>query len=181
VALELVNDVFGGAFSSRINMNLREDKHWSYGVRSTLSAARGQRPFLSISPVQADKTKDALAELVKEYGDITVARPISVAELKDVQNNATLGLPGTFETVQQLSSAYSAILKYGLPEDYFNTYTRKAMALTPDEANALAKKYIRPDHLVWVVVGDMSKVEAGVRELELGDVRKIDADGNPLK
>ncbi|HWW82386.1 MAG TPA: pitrilysin family protein [Vicinamibacterales bacterium] len=181
VALELVNDVFGGAFSSRINMNLREDKHWSYGVRSTLSAARGQRPFLSISPVQADKTKEALAELVKEYGNITVAKPISVAELKDVQNNATLGLPGTFETVQQLSSAYSAILKYSLPEDYFNTYTRKAMALTPDDANALARKYILPDHLVWVVVGDMSKVEAGVRELKLGEVRKIDADGNALR
>jgi zinc protease len=67
-----------------------------------------------------------------------------------------------------------------LPEDYFNTYTQKALALTPDTANELAKRLIQPDHLIWVVVGDMSKVEAGIRELNLGEVHKIDADGNPV-
>ncbi len=89
-------------------------------------------------------------------------------------------MPGTFETVQQLSGAYGNILQYGLPEDYYNTFTQKALALTPDSANEIAKKYILPDHLIWVVVGDMSKVEAGVRELNLGEVHKIDADGNPV-
>jgi zinc protease len=181
IPLQLVNDIFGGNFSSRINMNLREDKHWSYGVFSFLPAARGQRPYLSISPVETDKTKESLAELVKEYKDITGAKPITEEEVKDEQSNATLGLPGTFETVQQLSGAYAQIIQYGLPEDYFNTFTEKAMSLTPESANAIAKKFILPDHLIWVVVGDMSKVEQGIRDLNLGEVHKIDVDGNPVE
>ena len=181
IPLQLVNDVFGGNFGSRINMNLREDKHWSYGVFTFMSAARGQRPYLSISPVETDKTKESLSELVKEYKDIVGGKPIEEKELKDEQSNATLGLPGSFETVQQLAGAYSQILQYGLPEDYFNTFTEKAMSLTPESANEIAKKFILPDHLVWVVVGDMSKVEAGIRDLNLGEVHKIDADGNAVQ
>jgi zinc protease len=181
VSLQLVNDIFGGKFSSRINMNLREDKHWSYGVFSTLPAARGQRPYISISAVQTDKTKESMVELVKEYNNIVGGKPITAEEVKDEQSNATLGLPGSFETVQQLSGAYGTILQYGLPGDYFNTFTQKAMALTPDSANETAKKYILPEHLVWVVVGDMSQVESGIRELNLGEVHKIDADGNPVQ
>jgi len=181
VDLQLVNDIFGGKFSSRLNMNLREDKHWSYGVFSVLPAARGQRPYISISAVQADKTKESMQELVKEYRDIVGPKPITEEEVKDEQDNATLGLPGTFETVQQLGNAYGTILQYSLPEDYYNTFTQKALALTPPTANEIAKKYILPDHVVWVVVGDMSKVEAGIRELNLGEVHKIDADGNAVK
>jgi len=181
VDLQLVNNIFGGKFSSRINMNLREDKHWSYGVFSVLPAARGQRPYISVSAVQTDKTKESIEELVKEYRDIVGPKPITEAEVKDEQDNATLGLPGTFETVQQLGNAYGTILQYSLPEDYYNTFTQKALALTPPTANETAKKYILPDHLVWVVVGDMSKVEGGIRELNLGEVHKIDADGNPVK
>jgi zinc protease len=181
IPLQLVNDVFGGNFGSRINMNLREDKHWSYGVFSAIPAARGQRPYLSISPVETDKTKESLSELVKEYKDIAGGKPIVEKELKDEQDNATLGLPGSFETVQQLAGAYSQILQYGLPEDYFNTFTAKAMSLTPASANEIAKKFILPDHLVWVVVGDMNKVEQGIRELNLGEIHKIDADGNAVQ
>ncbi len=181
IALQLVNGIFGGKFSSRINMNLREDKHWSYGVRAVLPAARGQRPYVSISAVQTDKTKESIVELVKEYKNVAGEKPITPAELKDEQSNTTLGLPGSFETVQQLSGAYGNILQFGLPEDYYNTFTQKALALTPESANEIAKKYILPDHLVWVVVGDMSKVESGIRELNLGEVHKIDADGNPAQ
>jgi zinc protease len=180
VEQSLLNNIFGGSFSSRINMNLREDKHWSYGVRSTLPAAVGQRPYLSVSPVQTDKTGEALQELVREYGNVAGAKPITVDELRDAQTNETLGLPGAFETVGQLSGAYANILQYGLPENYYATLTQKAMALTPEGANALAKKSFMPNNLIWVVVGDMSKVEAGVRALNLGDVKKLDADGNPL-
>jgi zinc protease len=181
LALQLVNDIFGGKFSSRINMNLREDKHWSYGVRSVLPAARGQRPYISISAVQTDKTKESMIELVKEYNGIAGEKPITDEELKDDQNNTTLGLPGNFETAQQLSGAYGTILQNGLPEDYYNTFTQRATALTPANANEIAKKYIQPSHLVWVVVGDMSKVEDGIRALNLGDVHKIDPDGNPVQ
>ncbi len=180
VALQLVNGIFGGKFSARINMNLREDKHWSYGVRAVLPPAKGQRPYISISAVQTDKTKESMVELVKEYKGIAGEKPITAEELKDEQSNTTLALPGTFETVQQLSGAYGNIIQYNLPEDYYNTFTQKALALTPESANEVAKKYILPDHLIWVVVGDMSKVESGVRELNLGEVHKIDAEGNPV-
>jgi zinc protease len=181
IPLSLVNDVFGGNFSSRINMNLREDKHWSYGVGSRLIPARGERPYVSFSPVQTDKTKESMSELVAEYKGIVSDKPISEAELKDEQTNSTLSLPGSFETVQQLSGAYGNILQYNLPEDYYNTYTQKVLAVTPTEANEVAKKYIQPQHLIWLVVGDMSKVEAGIRELNIGEVHKIDSDGNPVQ
>ena len=75
--------------------------------------------------MQTDKTKESMVELVKEYNDIVGGKPITEEELKDEQSNATLGLPGSFETVQQLTGAYSQILQYGLPEDYYNTFTRK--------------------------------------------------------
>ena len=181
IPIQIVNNVFGGTFSSRINMNLREDKHWSYGTFAAIPAARGQRPYFSVAPVQTDKTKESLSEMVKEYHDIIGTRPIDEKELGREQANATLGLPGSFETVQQLAGAYSQIIQYGLPADYFNTFTQNVLALNPDSANAIAKKLIQPDHVVWVVVGDMSKVEAGIRELNLGDIHKIDADGNAVQ
>ena len=179
IVLQQVNDVLGGTFSSRENMNLREDKHWSYGVRSIIPDAIGQRPLLSIAPVQADKTKEALREMVAEYRGIFGAHPIGKQELADVQTHETLGLPGSFETAKQLGEKYAAILQYGLPEDYFNTLTPRILAVTADEANSLARRLILPDRQIWIVVGDLDKIEAGVRELHVGEIRRIDADGNP--
>ena len=181
LSLDIVNDIFGGTFNSRINMNLREDKHWSYGVRSNLQAALGQRPFMSVSPVQTDKTRESLQELVREYRDIAGGKPITAQELKGAVDNNTLGLPGGFETAGQLTSAYTNIVQYGLPEDYYNTYTQKAVSLTPAQANALAARSFTPDRLVWIVVGDMSKIESGIRSLNIGEVRKIDVDGKPVQ
>ncbi len=179
--LDIVNDVFGGTFSSRINMNLREDKHWSYGVSSQLSPAIGQRPFMSVSPVQTDKTREAMQELVLEYRNIAGGKPITAEELKGALDNNTLGLPGSFETANQLTSAYNNIVQYGLPDDYYNTFTEKALSLTPQQANALAARSFTPERLVWVVVGDLSKIEAGIRSLNVGEVRKIDVDGKVVK
>ena len=181
VPLQLVNNIFGGTFSSRINMNLREDKHWSYGVGAGLRAAVGQRLYMSTSPVQTDKTRESLQELVREYADIAGGRPITAAELAAAQSNETLGLPGSFETAGQLSSAYQTILQYKLAENYYSTFTPTVMALTPAQANAMAARSIQPNKLAWVVVGDMSKVEEGIRELKLGDVVKIDADGKRVE
>jgi len=181
VALNLLNDVFGGTFSSRLNMILREDKHWSYGVGTSLVAARGQRLLVSDSPVQTDRTADSLRELAREYAALGSARPVTPRELQDAQANETLGLPGSFETVGQLSNAYATILQYGLPEDYYNTYTAKALALSPAELNALAARVVLPRQPVWIVVGDMSRIEAPIRALNLGTVRRIDVEGKPLE
>ncbi len=179
--LQIVNSIFGGTFSSRLNMNLREDKHWSYGVGASLPAAVGQRLYMSSSPVQTDKTTESLKELVQEYANITGAKQITAEELRFAQNNATLSLPGNFETAGQLSGAYQNIIQYKLPKDYYNTFTSEVMAMTPEQANSLAARTIAPSKLVWVVVGDMSKVEAGVRGLNLGEVIKLDVDGNVVK
>jgi len=181
IALGQVNEVFGGSFSARINMNLREDKHWSYGVRAQFINGASQRTYASFSPVQTDKTKEAIAELVKEYHGIVGAKPITAEELKDAQSNETLALPGSMETDGNVARSYAGILQYKLPADYYNTLTAKILALTPEQVNAEAKQAILPDHLVWIIVGDMSKVEAGIRELNIGEVHKIDVDGNVLK
>lgn len=181
IALGQVNEVFGGSFSARINMNLREDKHWSYGVRAQLINGASQRTYASFSPVQTDKTREAIAELVKEYHGIVGAKPITAEELKDAQSNETLALPGSMETDGNVARSYAGILQYKLPADYYNTLTAKILALTPEQVNAEAKQAILPDHLIWIIVGDMSKVEAGIRELNIGEVHKIDVDGNVLK
>ena len=136
---------------------------------------------MSASPVQTDKTKESMEQLVEEFKNIVGSKPISEAELKLQQSDSTLSLPGRFETMIQVSTGYSTILEYNLPEDYYNTYTEKVLAITPEKMNEIAKKYIQPGHLVWLVVGDMSKVEAGIRELKIGEVHKIDADGNPVQ
>jgi hypothetical protein len=128
------------------------------------------------SGAKATAPKVAMAGVIIPIPDIAYTKFV----LKDAQNNDTLGLPGSFETVQQLAGAYSNILEYDLPDDYYNTFTQKVLELTPEGANAMAKRLVLPDHLIWVVVGDMSKVEAGIRELNLGEVHKIDADGNPV-
>lgn len=180
VALNLLNDVFGGTFSSRLNMDLREDKHWSYGVGSTLVPARGQRILFSASPVQTDKTAPALRELMRAYAGIAGARPITQPELEAAQASETLGLPGAFETIAQLSNGYAGILQYRLPEDYYNSYTEKVLALAPADLNALAARTILPRQQVWIVVGDMRRIEAEVRALGLGEVRRIDAEGAPV-
>ena len=181
IQMDLINDIFGGSFSSRINMNLREDKHWSYGVTSFMRDAAGQRAYLSIAPIQSDKTKEALQQLDMEYRGIIGTKPISPEELADAQTNQTLALPGSFETVGALSENYGQILQYSLPNDYFNTFTKKVMSVTKTEANEMVKRMILPDHLIWIVVGDMKSIEPGIRELNLGEIRKIDADGNPVK
>jgi zinc protease len=181
IHLTLVNNVLGGTFSSRMNMNLREDKHWSYGVFTQLGAAAGQRPLVSHSPVQTDKTADALKEIVNEYAGVAGAKPITPAELKLVQERESFALPGRYETAAQLARAYTTIVQYKLPEDFYVKYTPTALALTPDQANALAGRSILAKQQVWVVVGDMAKVEAGIRALNLGEVHRIDADGKVLK
>ena len=121
-----------------------------------------------------------LAHDPRQYAELGNARRVTPRELQDAQANETLGLPGSFETVGQLSNAYATILQYGLPEDYYNTYTATALAVTPAQLNALAARVVLPRQPVWIVVGDMSKIEAPIRALNLGQVRRIDVDGKAL-
>ncbi len=175
------NIVLGGDFNSRLNMNLREDKHWSYGVRTFLSDARGQRLFGVSAPVQTDKTKESLAEIQKEVTELLGKRPTTAAEFDRIQADRVLKLPGAWETMSSVQGSMGQVIVYGLADDYFQTWADKVRGLKREDYDAAAKKVLKPQSLVWVVVGDRSKIEAGVRELKLGTVTVIDADGNEVK
>jgi zinc protease len=180
IAIEAMNDGLGGTFSARLNMNLREDKHWSYGARSLLWAARGQRPFIALAPVQTDKTKESMAEMNKEFHAILGDRPLTAEELAKIQANETLRLPGSRETIDEVGQSIVDLVHFGFPDDYYETYAGKVRALKTTDLNDAAKVVVHPDNMIWVVVGDRAKIEAGVKELNLGEVRLMDADGKVL-
>ena len=181
IAIETMNTILGGTFTSRVNMNLREGKHWSYGAFTFLWPAQGQRPFIVYAPVQTDKTKESLVELNKELRAILDRQPISEKELNTAQKNQTLQLPGRWETNESVAGSIGDIVTFGLPDDYFTTYPAKVRSLSVSEVEKAAKEVVHPDQLVWVVVGDRSKVESAIRDLGWGEVRLLDADGNPAK
>jgi zinc protease len=176
IAIEAMNDVLGGNFSARINMNLREDKHWSYGAMSRMVGARGQRPFFVIAPVQSDKTKEALAEIDKELRGLLGDRPATPEELAKVQANTTLSLPGSRETMNAVGQSIIDLVQFGLPDDWYETYAGKVRALRTGDIAAAASEVIHPESVVWVVVGDRAHIEASVRELNLGEVRFLGAE-----
>jgi zinc protease len=178
-AIETLNGILGGQFISRLNMNLREDKHWSYGAGSVFFDARGQRPFIAYAPVQADKTKESVAEVEKELKGIRGQRPLTADELRAAQSGLTLTLPGQWETSDAVLASLAELVRFGYDDRYFDTYAEKIRKVTLADA-AQAAKRIDPDRLVWVVVGDRAKIEAGLRELNLGPLHLADADGNVL-
>jgi zinc protease len=180
VSIQTMNGVLGSDFSSRVNMNLREDKHWAYGAYTFFRDARGQRPFVAYAPVQTDKTKEALIELDKELRGITKDRPIQPDELSRAQASLTLTLPGSWETMAALAGAIGDIVTFGLDDRYYDTFAEKVRAQTVQSLTAAAADVVHPDQLVWVVVGDRSKIEPGLRELKLGEIRLIDTDGRPV-
>ncbi len=180
IAIETMNNILGGNFGARINMNLREDKHWSYGASSRLISARGQRPFVVIAPVQTDKTKESLIEIHKELRAILSDKPPTAEELAKVQANETLSLPGSRETMTEVANSIETLVEYGLPDDYYDKYAGRVRALQLSDIVATAKRVVRPENLVWVVVGDRAKIEAGVREVNLGELKFLDADGKPI-
>ena len=180
IAMEAMNDGLGGLFLSRINANLRENKHWSYGTTTLLWGARGQRPWFTIAPVQTDKTKESLVEVNNELHGIVGDHPLTQEELSVVQDNETLSLPGSRETQQELGDSINELVQFGLPDDYYETMAAKIRALRPADVANAAKIVDHPDNLIWVVVGDRSRIEAGVKELNLGELRFLSPDGKPL-
>jgi zinc protease len=181
IAIETMNSILGGTFTSRINMNLREHKHWSYGARTMVAGARAQRPFLVMAPVQTDKTKESLIEVQKELNGILKDKPITPDELKKAQVNQTLRLPGAWETAGSVAGSIAEIVRFNLPEDYYETYPNKVRALQLNELTQAANTVIDPAKLIWVVVGDRAKIEPGIRELGWGELTLLDVDGKQIQ
>jgi len=179
IAQTTMNTVLGGQFLSRVNLNLREEKHWSYGASTSLLDARGPRLFWGYAPVQADKTSEALAELRKELEGIRGPRPITAEELSLAQSRRSLALPGRWEGAGAVAASIAEIVRFGFPDDYYQGYAAKVRAVTLDDV-ARAARIIEPERLTWVVVGDRQKVEAGLEKLGLGKPVLLDADGNPV-
>ena len=180
VTIQTMNAVLGSDFSSRVNMNLREDKHWAYGAYTFFRDARGQRPFLAYAPVETDKTKEAVVELDKELRGIVKDRPITPEELSRAQASLTLTLPGSWETMAALSGAIADIVSFGLDDRYYDTFAEKVRSQTVQSLTEAAAEVVHPDQLVWVIVGDRSKIEPGLKQLNFGEIRLLDSDGKPV-
>ncbi len=177
--IETLNDILGGGFTARINMNLREDKGWSYGARGLLIDAAGQRPFFVFAPVQTDRTADSMAEIDKEIRGIRAdgGRPPTAEELARVKDQRTLTLPGRWETNRAVMADVVEMVRFGLPDDHWETWADAVRALELDDVAAEADRFLQPDRLIWVVVGDRARIEESVRALGLGELRFLDADG----
>ncbi|HEU0153651.1 MAG TPA: pitrilysin family protein [Arenimonas sp.] len=173
LALETVMRNFGGMATSRLNRNLRLEKHWSYGAYGGLNGARGPRTFVVNAPVQTDKTREAILEVKKEIEGVAGARPLAGEEYDSILRSQVARLPGRYETLDSLVSAALDMVNTGRDPAYYANYARDLAALDADALNAAATDVVRPDQLTWVIVGDLDQIEAGIRALELGEVRRI--------
>jgi len=179
--MDTMNAVLAGTFTSRVNMNLREDKHWSYGARASLADARGQRPWLLSAPVQTDRTVESIREILREVTEYIGTRPATTEEITKIRNRDVRALSGRYETNAAVAGAIGEMITFGRPDDYVRTLKDRIEAQTDDGVRAAAREALAPERLTWVVVGDLAKIEQPIRDLKLGTVQVLDADGNPVR
>jgi predicted Zn-dependent peptidase len=179
LAIEQMNNVLGGDFTSRINLNIREDKHWSYGSRSLIQNTRGQRPFLIMAPVQTDKTKESIQEVVKEVNAFVGDKPMTQSEFDKTKQNTVLGMSGMWETNAAVNGSLRDVVKYNLPDDYWKKYGGKVQGLSLKDVQLTAKSMVQPSNLGWFLAGDAAKTLPGLKELGM-EVIQIDANGKVI-
>jgi predicted Zn-dependent peptidase len=175
-----MNGAFGGSFTSRLNMNLREGKHWAYGAFSFLQNAVGQRPFMIYAPVQTDKTAPSISEALKEAQAVVGPKPLTSAEIRKIKDGDVRAMPGEYQTVGAVLDAMEGIALYHRPDDYVQTLKSRIEGQSDASVRAAAGEVIKPAELTWVIVGDLGKIGPSVRALKLGPVEVLDADGQPV-
>lgn len=180
-AIQTFMQNFGGMSTSRLNRNLRLDKHWSYGSYAYLTTAKTQRLLAVVAPVQTDKTKESMVEVWKEVKDVAGERPLKGEEYNSIMRNMSLRLPARFSTLQSLENAAANVVNYNLPDDYWQTYGTKVRTLTEQDLNDASKQVVHPNEMIWLIIGDLKKVEPGIRELNYGEIIKLDNDGNVIQ
>jgi zinc protease len=173
-ALQVLNTVLGGSFTSRLNQNLREEHGYAYGARSAFDMRRSAGPFTASAGVQTDKTSESLTEFFNELA--AIREPVGSDELAKAKNYLALGFPGDFETLGDLAARLEELVIYGLPDDYYAAYTAKILAVTSADVQRAAAAHIQPDKLAVVVVGDRREIEAKIRALNLGPVRVVSVE-----
>ena len=170
-ALRILNTVLGGAFTSRLNTNLREKHGYAYGAGSAFDMRLNAGPFYAAAGVQTDKTSEALKEFFNELNGIRAAMP--EAELEKAKNYVALALPRSFETTSSIAASLAQMFIYGLPDDYFATFTDRVRAVTVADVQRAAERYVQPDKFAVVIVGDRKVIEPGVQALKLGPLRVV--------
>lgn len=171
IAIDVLNTMFGGAFTSRLNQNLRETHGYTYGAFSMFDMRKAAGPFFAMAGVQTDKTADALKEFFVELTNIL--KPTPADELNRFKNYAALGYAGEFETSSQLAGKLEELAVHNLPEDVFSTYVGAVQKITPADVQRVAKQYLLLDRLAVVVVGDRASIEAPIRATNLGPVTVV--------
>ncbi len=167
--LVMMNSIFGGQFSSRLNMNLREDKGYTYGARTLFDWRVHQPgPFVAMAAVQTAVTAPALVEFLKEFDGMVGGRPVDKDELEFNKNFLTRGFPAQFETPGNVASQLETLVQFRLPDDYFNTLVPNILAVTEADVLRVAQKYLDTKHLSAIVVGDRAGIESSLRELPIG-------------
>jgi zinc protease len=179
-ALEVMNSELGGLFSSRINMNLREQHGYTYGASSFFVYRRSLGYFVAGGGIRTDATAPAVEEILKEIKRM-IETPMTSEELSLAKDSQSRSLPGMFESNGGEAGALSEIFMYSLARDYFASLPERLNAVTAEDAEAVAKKYLRPEQMILVCVGDRAKIEPELLKLDLGSVQIRDADGNIVK
>lgn len=169
--LSVLNTILGGSFTSRLNQNLREQHGYAYGASSSFDMRSAAGPFTAAAGVQTDKTAESLQEFFKELDGMR--QPIPAEELTRAKNNEALGFPSAFETTSGMASRLADLIVYGLPETFFSDYVSKIQAVTSADIQRVANQYLQTNRFAVVVVGDLSKIEKPVRDLNLGTVKII--------
>ncbi|MCW5962114.1 MAG: insulinase family protein [Pyrinomonadaceae bacterium] len=182
-ALQVMNSILGGQFSARVNMNLREDKGYTYGARTGFSYRKGAGPFTAGADVQTAVTKESVQEFLKELNGIRGSVPVTESELEYNKQSLIRRFPAGFETTNQIAGQLSNVVIYGLPDSYFNDFIGKIKAVTLEDVNRVANKYLSPDKMAIVIVGDRKVIEPRLKEISgIGDsIVYLDTDGNLIK
>jgi predicted Zn-dependent peptidase len=170
----VMNTILGGSFTSRLNQNLREQHGYTYGARSTFDFMPQPGPFLAGAAVQTAVTDKALVEFMKELNGIL--QPVPDEELTRARNYVALRYPENFQSVAQIARQLGELVTYGLPDDYFNNYVQHILAVTKEDVERVAKKYINPDKVAIIIAGDEKQIEAGVKALSLGPLHTLTID-----
>jgi len=170
----VANTILGSAYIARINMNLREDKGWSYGAYTRMKEAKGQQPFFAYAPVQANKTKESIVALKKELSQFVNNKPASSKELKEVQIMQGNALPGKYETNARVVSEIATMQTFNRPDTFIEDYKKMLDGLQLTEIQKVSNEYLKPEQLIWVVIGDLATIEKGIRELNIGEVIILD-------
>jgi zinc protease len=178
-ALQVMNMALGGLFSSRINMNLREEHGYTYGASSQFVFRRSAGPFVTGAGVRTDVTAPAVTEILKEVRGIA-ERPMNPDELRLAKDALARSLPGAFETSSNAAGSFSNVYIYDLGLDYFTRYPARVDSVTADQAQAVAQKYLVPGTLIVIAVGDRAKIEPELRKLNLGTVEARAPDGSKV-